>query len=48
MNIFEEESMNLSLVIFLTPSGPLMRVMVNICLMLWALQHVNILAFNQL
>lgn len=48
MNVFEEESMNLSLVIFMAPSGPIMRVFINVCLMMWALQHVSILAFNRL
>ena len=48
MNVFEEESMNISLVLFLAPSGPVMRIMINICLMMWALQHVNLLAYNQL
>lgn len=48
MNIFEEESMNISLIIFMAPSGPIMRVLINICLMMWAMQHVTLLAFNQL
>jgi len=48
MNLFEEESMNLCLVFFLGPSGRWMRVLVNICLSLWAIQHANMLAYRRL
>lgn len=37
MNIFEEESMNISLIVFMAPSGPYMRILINTCLMMWAL-----------
>lgn len=48
LNFFEEESMNICLVVFLAPSGPIMKMLLNACLMMWSVQHVSLLAYNQL
>ena len=37
LNFFEEESMNICLVVFLAPSGPIMKMLINAVLMMWSI-----------
>ena len=43
-SFIEEECMNIFLMVFLLPSGFLMRFIIYVCLSIWALLHVTMLA----
>jgi hypothetical protein len=42
----DEENMNLALVFFLFFSGAFLRILINLCLSLWAIMHANELAWD--
>lgn len=47
-SLTEEEVMNLFLMVFLIPSGKLVKLVVQACLYIWAAMHVCVLADEQL
>lgn len=44
----EEECMNIFLMVFLIPSGWMLKIVIHVCLCIWALVHVSMLADCQL
>lgn len=47
-NFSDEEFMNLFFMAFLIPSGRIIKLLINLCLAIWALMHVCVMADSQL